>query len=83
MDSRTISRVGAFVSIALSSVAAAQGSVILDFGGDTDDALRSLRLGTDGRIYALVETRLGTDNCGVYALDTSGALIANVMRRSG
>jgi uncharacterized delta-60 repeat protein len=77
MDSRTISRVGAFVSIALSSVAAAQGSVILDFGGDTEDALRSLRLGTDGRIYALVETRLGTDNCGVYALDTSGALIAS------
>jgi uncharacterized delta-60 repeat protein len=70
-----MSRVGALVSVVLSSVAVAKGSVVLDFGGDTEDQILSLRLGADGRIFALVDLKADAANCGVFALDTSGSLI--------
>jgi uncharacterized delta-60 repeat protein len=67
--------IGAVVSIALSSLAFADGSVTLDFGASGEDKILSLKLGQDGRIYALVDTEVDSRECGLYALDEAGTLI--------
>src|SRR5262245_28787959 len=59
---------------------AAAGTVVMDFGGNTTDRFRLLRVGPDDRI--LVE--IGTDSasasdthCGVFGFDSNGKLIGS------
>jgi hypothetical protein len=60
----------ALSSFALSAQAFADGTVRLDFDSNSSDSVFQLRLGSDGRIYAMV------DGCRLLALDANGTLIS-------
>jgi uncharacterized delta-60 repeat protein len=53
----------------------ASGAVLLDFGDDTDDALRVVRVAPDDRIVAQLALESGVP-CGLLALSADGALDA-------
>lgn len=60
-------------AMAMWSVQAA-AALVVDFGGDTDDRLRWLRLNADGTIFAEVQLPAPEqDWCGILSLDANGA----------
>ena len=65
------------IGMAAALPACAAGIVLLDFGGNSQDLLRELRIGADGRILADVATATSTSSdCGIYGLDANGSLLA-------
>jgi uncharacterized delta-60 repeat protein len=66
-----IVRAALLICAALWGTAFADGSVILDFDGNTPDPLQRMRVAPDGRIYVLLYTPV----CAILAFDPDGTLI--------